>query len=70
MAAAVMVTMAAERSAWKCTSGGMTESCDSFVWFSVTAPGRKDHFGQFQAELCHFFSKNCYSSVRPFRKSF
>ena len=65
-----MVTMAAERSAWKCTSGGMTESCDSFVWFFATAPGKNEDFGRFGAELCHFSSKNRYSSVRPFRKSF
>ena len=49
---------------------GMTESCDSVGWFFATAPGRNDHFGQFQAELCHFSSKKRHSSVRPFRKSF
>ena len=59
--------MAGERNAWECTSGGtwleeenrahkMTESCDGFGWFFVTAPGQNGDFDRLEAELCHFFS--------------
>ena len=33
-----------------------TESCDSFGWLSVTAPGQNGDFGRLEAELCRFFS--------------
>ena len=47
---------------------GMTESCDSFGWFFATAPGRNDHFGQFQAELCHFSRQTRHSSAKSPRE--